>query len=73
MPDGSIGSAGSDLALYISMGIPILLALIELAKRVTSIIPGKTDDEIVSKIDKFFRLCRLRGPWGMSRSTGPDC
>ena len=35
--------------------IAIVLASIEVAKRVASVTPGKTDDEIVSKVEKIVR------------------
>ncbi len=51
--DGSIGAMGqTSPAEWIAMG----LAAIELAKRIASITPGKTDDEIVNKIEKFVRV-----------------
>ena len=43
--------SGSNLMVYLL----IALAVVEVAKRVTAIIPGKRDDEIVGTIDKVLR------------------
>ena len=51
--DGTINTLSqTSLTEYIAM----TLAAIELARRVASITPGKTDDEIVSKIERLFRV-----------------
>jgi len=41
--------------LQISAYAALILAVIEVAKRAAEVIPGKTDDQIVSAIDGLFR------------------
>ena len=55
--DGTLGSlAGPDLLTNIAMYSALALAAVELAKRIATLTPGKTDDEIVSKVEKLLRV-----------------
>ena len=51
--DGSIGSMSSTMEWGAYLGV--FLVVLELAKRIASLTPGKADDEIVSNIERIVR------------------
>ena len=52
--DGSIGSMSSTMEWGAYLGV--FLVVLELAKRIASLTPGKADDEIVSNIERIVRI-----------------
>ena len=51
--DGNIGSMGGEAAFGMYLGLA--WAVVEVAKRVASLTPGKADDEIVNSVERLLR------------------
>lgn len=75
MEIGTIGA--SDLESQIVFWVAILFAVSQVASRIAQKIPGKTGDEITSKVEKYLRyvvdfLAGRHGTPGDSGAIKPD-